>query len=103
MTHLMESVIKSGSRAVATGRTHDLTDVRNRLWLYATVLHVIGAGSAARELSFRDPALSRLVQVRDKLAHIHEVDDIVPWYVVAFLRTRVAPAVARARRLQSLL
>lgn len=96
---LLEAVTVSGQRAIDVAAAYDLAAQNNRLRLYECVLHVIAAGSAARDLGMRDEALSRLVKARDKLAHLYRVEEIVPGYVTSLTGTRVRPAVERARQL----
>lgn len=96
---LLEAIIESGSRAKEIASAHDLVDPGNAVLLYETVLHVIFAGSAGRDLGLADDRLSKLIQARDKLAHLYRVEDILPAYIESMVSTRVEPAVDRAREL----
>jgi hypothetical protein len=69
------------------------------LHLFEVTLSVIAAGSATRDLRIGDEQLSRLVQARDKLAHVYWLEELVPGYVSSLVETRVRPAVDRAREL----
>jgi hypothetical protein len=51
---LLEAVAVSGQRARDVAAACDLADPNNRLRLYECVLHVIAAGSAARDLNLDD-------------------------------------------------
>ncbi|MDP8927031.1 MAG: hypothetical protein M3O70_00225 [Actinomycetota bacterium] len=96
---LLRAVVDSGTRAIQTAQAHDLTLPSNQLHLFEVALAVIAAGSAARDLRLTDEKLSRLVQARDKLAHVYWLDEIVPGYLSSLVETRVRPAVERAREL----
>lgn len=97
---LLEAVIESGERAIALGDEYDLTAPDNASRLFEATLAVIAAGSAARDLGWQDPVFSKLIQARDKLAHVYRLQEIVPGYVASLLQTRVRPAVEHARRLR---
>lgn len=75
---LLQAVIDSGSRAIAAIEQRDLTDPSNQPYLFEAALAVIAAGSAARDLRVGDETFSRLIQARDKLAHVYWIDEIVP-------------------------
>lgn len=97
---LLQAVIESGHRAVELGELHDLTDPANESQLFEATLAVIAAGSAARDLDIQDPTFSKLIQARDKLAHVYRLQEIIPGYVASLLETRIRPAVELARRLR---
>lgn len=104
MTHpapeaLLRAVVDSGTASDPDGpspRHHEAVEPTTPL---RALLAVIAAGSAARDLRLGDEKLSRLVQARDKLAHVYSVDEILPGYVSSLIETRVRPAVERAREL----